>query len=61
VNNAGLLVFYLPHESGEKVTMGISAMLNMMVFLMNVASDVPSMPTYPYLSMLTIVMAGSHC
>lgn len=36
-----LLGFYMPSESGEKVTMGITTLLSMTVFLMLVAESMP--------------------
>lgn len=38
---SALLVFVVPADSGEKVTLGVSAMLNMIVFMMNVREDLP--------------------
>jgi hypothetical protein len=36
-----LLGFYMPSESGEKVSMGITTLLSMTVFLMIVADSLP--------------------
>ncbi|KAA0194918.1 hypothetical protein HAZT_HAZT005348, partial [Hyalella azteca] len=36
-----LLVFYVPSESGEKVTLGISALLSMTVFLITIRESLP--------------------
>ena len=36
INVISLFVFMMPSESGEKITLGISTMLNMTVFLMTV-------------------------
>ena len=36
-----LLGFYIPSDSGEKVTMGITTLLSMTVFLMLVAESMP--------------------
>ena len=36
-----LLGFYIPSDSGEKVTMGITTLLSMTVFLMLVAENMP--------------------
>ena len=33
--------FYMPSDSGEKVTMGITTLLSMTVFLMLVADSMP--------------------
>ena len=41
INVISLFVFMMPSESGEKITLGISAMLNMTVFLMAVIGDLP--------------------
>jgi len=37
-----LLGFYIPSDSGEKVTMGITTLLSMTVFLMLVAENMPA-------------------
>ena len=34
-------MFYVPSESGEKVTLGISALLSMTVFLMTIRESLP--------------------
>lgn len=36
-----LLGFYVPSDSGEKVSMGITTLLSMTVFLMLVAENMP--------------------
>lgn len=36
-----LLGFYMPSDSGEKVTLGITTLLSMTVFLMLVAESMP--------------------
>jgi hypothetical protein len=36
INLLALFVFLIPAESGEKITLGISTMLNMTIFLMTV-------------------------
>ncbi|KAI8438693.1 hypothetical protein MSG28_011109 [Choristoneura fumiferana] len=41
INGIALLVFYVPSESGEKVTLGISALLSMTVFLMTIRDTLP--------------------
>ena len=41
INIISLFVFMMPSESGEKITLGISAMLNMTVFLMAVVGELP--------------------
>ena len=43
-------VFLIPAESGEKITLGISTMLNMTVFLMTVTSGIPPTDQTPILS-----------
>jgi len=37
-----MLGFYIPSDSGEKVTMGITTLLSMTVFLMLVAENMPA-------------------
>ncbi|OXU26964.1 hypothetical protein TSAR_008451 [Trichomalopsis sarcophagae] len=46
-----LLVFYVPSESGEKVTLGISALLSMTVFLMTIRESLPPTEKTPLISM----------
>ena len=48
---AALLVFYVPSESGEKVTLGISALLSMTVFLMTIRESLPPTENTPLISM----------
>jgi hypothetical protein len=48
--NPGCMVFYVPNQSGEKVTLGISAMLTMVVFLMSMTTALPPATTTPLLS-----------
>ena len=50
INIIALFVFLIPAESGEKVTLGISTMLNMTVFLMTVPSGIPPTDNTPILS-----------
>ena len=45
--------FLIPAESGEKITLGISTMLNMTVFLMTVTSGIPPTDQTPILSKST--------
>ncbi|KAG8229023.1 hypothetical protein J437_LFUL007578 [Ladona fulva] len=49
--SAALLVFYVPSESGEKVTLGISALLSMTVFLMTIRETLPPTEKTPLISM----------
>jgi nicotinic acetylcholine receptor alpha-7 len=44
------MVFYVPNDSGEKVTLGISAMLTMVVFLMTMTDAMPPATSTPLLS-----------
>ncbi|OWR47534.1 nicotinic acetylcholine receptor subunit alpha 5 isoform A precursor, partial [Danaus plexippus plexippus] len=46
-----LLVFYVPSESGEKVTLGISALLSMTVFLMTIRDTLPPTEKTPLISL----------
>ncbi|XP_037091004.1 neuronal acetylcholine receptor subunit alpha-7-like [Pollicipes pollicipes] len=46
-----LLVFYVPSESGEKVTLGISAVLSMTVFLMTIRESLPPTEKTPLISL----------
>ncbi|XP_076394956.1 CHRNA7-FAM7A fusion protein isoform X9 [Megachile rotundata] len=51
INCAALLVFYMPSESGEKVTLGISALLSMTVFLMTIRETLPPTEKTPLISL----------
>ncbi|XP_019867584.1 neuronal acetylcholine receptor subunit alpha-7 [Aethina tumida] len=51
INGIALLVFYVPSESGEKVTLGISALLSMTVFLMTIRETLPPTEKTPLISM----------
>ncbi|CAB0043657.1 unnamed protein product [Trichogramma brassicae] len=50
INGIALLVFYVPSESGEKVTLGISALLSMTVFLMTIRETLPPTEKTPLIS-----------
>ncbi|CAH2236342.1 jg10723 [Pararge aegeria aegeria] len=50
INGIALLVFYVPSESGEKVTLGISALLSMTVFLMTIRDTLPPTEKTPLIS-----------
>ena len=41
ITAVALLGFYMPSDSGEKVTLGITTLLSMTVFLMMVAESMP--------------------
>ena len=43
-------MFYVPSESGEKVTLGISALLSMTVFLMTIRESLPPTEKTPLIS-----------
>jgi len=45
-----ILGFYIPSDSGEKVTMGITTLLSMTVFLMLVTEAMP--PTADHLPLI---------
>lgn len=47
---SALLVFYVPSDSGEKVTLGISALLSMTVFLMTIRETLPPTEKTPLIS-----------
>lgn len=49
-----LLVFYVPSESGEKVTLGISALLSMTVYLMTIRDTLPPTEKTPLISKCNI-------
>ncbi|XP_011699499.1 PREDICTED: neuronal acetylcholine receptor subunit alpha-7-like [Wasmannia auropunctata] len=51
INGVALLVFYVPSESGEKVTLGISALLSMTVFLMTIRETLPPTEKTPLISL----------
>ena len=52
-----LLVFCLPPESGEKVTLGITVLLAFSVFMLTVAEDLPETSEFiPLLSKYTHAM-----
>ncbi|KAJ1525706.1 hypothetical protein ONE63_008917 [Megalurothrips usitatus] len=51
INCIALLVFYVPSESGEKVTLGISALLSMTVFLMTIRESLPPTEKTPLISL----------
>merc|ERR1719412_1932341 len=51
INSIALLVFYVPSESGEKVTLGISALLSMTVFLMTIRESLPPTEKTPLISL----------
>ena len=46
-------MFYVPSESGEKVTLGISALLSMTVFLMTIRESLPPTEKTPLISEIT--------
>ena len=50
INIISLFVFMMPSASGEKITLAISAMLNMTVFLMAVMEQLPPTDTISILS-----------
>ncbi|XP_064098102.1 neuronal acetylcholine receptor subunit alpha-10-like [Macrobrachium nipponense] len=50
INGIALLVFYVPSESGEKVTLGISSLLSMTVFLMTIRESLPPTEKTPLIS-----------
>ena len=54
INIISLFVFMMPSESGEKITLAISAMLNMTVFLMAVMEQLPPTDTISILSILLL-------
>ncbi|XP_018024328.1 neuronal acetylcholine receptor subunit alpha-10 [Hyalella azteca] len=51
INGIALLVFYVPSESGEKVTLGISALLSMTVFLITIRESLPPTEKTPLISL----------
>ena len=53
-------MFYVPSESGEKVTLGISALLSMTVFLMTIRESLPPTEKTPLISkdLVTIFTHG---
>ena len=62
INIISLFVFMMPSESGEKITLAISAMLNMTVFLMAVMEQLPPTDTISILSCVHTTDNGTdHC
>ncbi|CAB3256471.1 unnamed protein product [Arctia plantaginis] len=57
INGIALLVFYVPSESGEKVTLGISALLSMTVFLMTIRDTLPPTEKTPLIIRITYGVA----
>ena len=55
---SALLVFYVPSESGEKVTLGISALLSMTVFLMTIRESLPPTEKTPLISKFCGISEG---
>ena len=56
-----LLVFCLPPESGEKVTMGITVLLSFSVFLLRLGEDLPETSEFiPLLSELSTSGPSTH-
>ncbi|XP_068240125.1 neuronal acetylcholine receptor subunit alpha-9-like [Palaemon carinicauda] len=51
INGIALLVFYVPSKYGEKVTLGITALLSMTVFLMTIRESLPPTEKTPLISM----------
>lgn len=49
-------MFYVPSESGEKVTLGISALLSMTVFLMTIRDTLPPTEKTPLISKLFLFL-----
>jgi nicotinic acetylcholine receptor len=54
-------VFLIPAESGEKITLGISTMLNMTVFLMTIMSGLPPNDQTPLISKYQYWASISYC
>lgn len=57
---AALLVFYVPSESGEKVTLGISALLSMTVFLMTIRETLPPTEKTPLISKSCFALISTY-
>ena len=53
-------VFLIPAESGEKITLGISTMLNMTVFLMTVMQGLPATDQTPIISKQISTLSTIH-
>ncbi|GBP04302.1 Neuronal acetylcholine receptor subunit alpha-10 [Eumeta japonica] len=56
INGIALLVFYVPSESGEKVTLGINALLSMTVFLMTIRDTLPPTEKTPLISTIIFII-----
>ncbi|CAG0912407.1 unnamed protein product [Notodromas monacha] len=50
INMIGIMIFYVPCGSGEKISLGISAMLTLVVFLMAMTDALPPADTIPLLT-----------
>ncbi|XP_025831790.1 neuronal acetylcholine receptor subunit alpha-3-like [Agrilus planipennis] len=50
INAVALLVFYMPSQTGEKVTLGINCLVSMTVFLINIKDSLPSTGTISIIS-----------
>ena len=50
INGISLLAFYVPSESGEKVTLSINTLLSLTVFLMLVKDNLPHSQQTPLIS-----------
>lgn len=61
ITGVALLGFYMPSESGEKVTLGITTLLSMTVFLMLVAESMPpTSDTLPLIGTIQIFNSNSQ-
>lgn len=56
-----LLLFWLPPESGEKITLGLTVLLSFSVFLLLIADNVPkTSDTAPLIGKTTITIKGNR-
>ena len=56
-----MAVFLVPADSGEKITLAVSAMLTLVVFLMSVTASLPPTKDIPLISKLKVLIFSNGC